>query len=54
MKQLTGILGVLLLASVLSACSGAPAKYGNSPDQQRRNADEAQKELSNDVSRGAR
>lgn len=54
MKQLTRILGVLLLAAILSACSGAPAKYGNSPDQQRKNADEAQRELSSDVSRGTR
>jgi len=52
MNKLTSILLSLLLALNISAC--ASPQGGNSPEQQRKNAKEAQEELSTDVNKGAR
>lgn len=54
MKKLISIMCLMLLASSLSACSAPPKNYGNTPEQQRKNAQEAQEELSTDVNRGTR
>jgi hypothetical protein len=54
MKKLIFIMYLMLLASGLSACSAPPKNYGNTPEQQRKNAQEAQEELSTDVNRGTR
>lgn len=43
---------VLLMIAATAGCSSP--KYGNSPDQQRKNAGEAQGELSNDIGRGSK
>jgi hypothetical protein len=52
MNKLISILFLLLIALGVSACSSP--QYGNSPEQQRKNAKEAQDELSTDVNRGTR
>lgn len=52
MNKLIFILFSLLFTLSISAC-GSP-QYGNSPEQQRKNAKEAQEELKTDVSRGTR
>jgi hypothetical protein len=52
MKKLISALFLLLIALGVSACE--TPQYGNSPEQQRKNAKEAQDELSTDVNRGTR
>lgn len=52
MNKFISILILFLFALNLSAC-GSP-QYGNSPEQQRKNAKEAQDELKTDVDRGTR
>jgi hypothetical protein len=52
MNKLISILFLLLLALSNSACTAA--KYENTPEQQRKNAKEAQEELSTDTNRGTR
>ena len=52
MNKLISILFLLLLALNVTAC-GSP-QYGNSPEQQRKNAKEAQEELKTNVDRGTR
>ncbi|HQS59265.1 MAG TPA: hypothetical protein PLU16_13265 [Gallionellaceae bacterium] len=52
MKKFISILFLLLAVPSITAC-GSP-QYGNSPEQQRKNAKEAQEELSTDTSRGTR
>jgi hypothetical protein len=55
MSKLIFIMCLLLVSFANSGCTSAPpAKYGNTPEQQRKNAQDAQGELSTDVSRGAR
>lgn len=53
MNKLISILYFVMIAAGITACS-SPQTYGNSPDQQRKNAKEAQDELSKDVSSGSR
>lgn len=52
MRKLISIMFLLLAATGMAACSAPPNKSGNTPEQQRKNAQGAQDELSNDVSRG--
>ncbi|HUX89820.1 MAG TPA: hypothetical protein VMV48_03925 [Gallionellaceae bacterium] len=52
MSKLISIMCLLLAVTGLAACSAPPNKYGNTPEQQRKNAQGAQDELSTDVSRG--
>ena len=54
MSKFISIIFAVLLVANFAACSAKPAKYGNSPEQQRKNAEEAQGELSTDVNRGTR
>lgn len=54
MNKLISIICVLMLVVGVTACSSAPEKYGNSPEQQRKNAKESHDELSTDINRGAR
>ena len=51
MRKLTIIMWVLLAAVGISACSGAPVKPANSPEQQRSHSRDAQDELSTDIKR---
>lgn len=52
MNRLISIIFSVMVVASLTACSAAPAKYGNSPEQQRKNAKEAHDELSTDTNRG--
>lgn len=54
MKNLLSIICLTIAMLNLVACSSAPAKYGNSPEQQRKNAKESQDELSKDINGGER
>jgi hypothetical protein len=51
MSKYISISGLLILMLGLSACAEPTAYSGNSPEQQRSNSREAQKELSTDVKR---
>ena len=52
MNKQIAIMFLLLLALGVTGCSSP--NYGNTPEQQRKNAKEAQDELSTDVNRGAK
>jgi len=52
MKKICYTLMMIMLALNMAACASAPS--GNTSEQQRKNAREAQDELSTDVNRGAR
>jgi len=52
MNKFISILFLFLLALSISACGSS--QYGNSTEQQRKNAKEAQEELKTDVDRGTR
>lgn len=54
MKNIASLISILFIFAVLSACASPTASTGNSAEQQRRNADNAQRELSTDVNRGSR
>lgn len=54
MKKIFFIICLAIVMFNLAACSDTPTKYGNSSEQQRKNAKEAHDELSTDVNRGAR
>lgn len=51
MNKIISIASLLILATGLGACAGSAPYSGNSPEQQRSNAKDAQKELSTDVKR---
>lgn len=54
MNKLISITSLFLLVFITSACTTTPQKNSNTPEQQRKNAQGAQDELSTDVSRGTR
>jgi len=54
MSKIFSVMCLVFFVTGLSACSSPPAKYGNTPEQQRKNAQDAQEELSTDVNRGTR
>lgn len=54
MRKLVILFGLIGLLAGLAACSGAPVKYGNTAEQQRQHAKEAQDELSTDINRGSK
>lgn len=49
MNKLKSVFILIILATSLPACT--QGKYGNTPEQQRQNSQDAQRELSTDVSR---
>jgi hypothetical protein len=51
MNKLISIMWLLLVAASISACTESPIKAGNTADQQRSNARDAQDELSTEVHR---
>lgn len=54
MSKIFSVMCLVFFVTGMSACSSPPAKYGNTPEQQRKNAQDAQEELSTDVNRGTR
>ena len=49
MSKFISLSALLIMLAGLSACAGSTAYSGNSPEQQRSNSREAQKDLSTDV-----
>lgn len=54
MKKPFSVICLVLAVINLNACADTPTKYGNSSEQQRKNAKDAQDELSTDINRGGR
>jgi len=51
MKKFIFIIWLFLTVIAISACAGAPAKKGNTQEQQRSHSRDAQDELSSEIKR---